>query len=146
MIDRKWIGHDFGSAELPIERGRLKFFAKAIGETNPIYTDEVAAGAAGYSDLPAPPTFLFSAELDAGTVFDVVAQMGVKLEQLLHGEQSFSYHAPVVAGDVVTVTSRVSDIFDKKGGALQFIVKDGRAVNQRGEHVADMRSILVVRS
>ena len=47
-------------------RGRLRFFAKAIGETDPVYTDDAAARDAGYPDLPAPPTFLFAAELDAG--------------------------------------------------------------------------------
>lgn len=42
---------------LPIERGRLAFFAKATGETNPVYSDIDAARAAGYADLPAPPTW-----------------------------------------------------------------------------------------
>jgi len=40
MIDRKWIGHELPPAQLPIERSRLRFFAKAIGETDPVYTDE----------------------------------------------------------------------------------------------------------
>ena len=51
MIDRKWIGHQGPESVLPIERSRLKFFAKAIGETDPIYTDEAAARSAGISSL-----------------------------------------------------------------------------------------------
>lgn len=65
MIDRKWIGHELPPSVLPIERSRLQFFAKAIGETDPVYTDAAAARDAGYPDLPAPPTFLFAAELDS---------------------------------------------------------------------------------
>ena len=48
MIDKHWIGHELPASVLPIERSRLQFFAKAIGETDPIYTDKLAAQAAGY--------------------------------------------------------------------------------------------------
>ena len=58
MIAKKWIGHELPDSVMTIERSRLQFFAKAIGETDPVYTDVAAARAAGYADLPAPPTFL----------------------------------------------------------------------------------------
>ena len=64
MIDKKWIGHDLQTSTMTIERGRLRLFAKAIGETDPVYTDVEAAKAAGYPDLPAPPTFIFGIELE----------------------------------------------------------------------------------
>ena len=54
MLDKNLIGHEFPSFTAEVEKGRLKFFAKAIGETDPIYTDEAAALAAGYRALPAP--------------------------------------------------------------------------------------------
>jgi acyl dehydratase len=130
---------------LPLERTRLKFFAKAIGETDPIYTDEAAARAAGYTDLPAPPTFLFAAELDSGATDRLLADLGVPIASILHGEQGFSYHWPACAGDVVSVESTIIDLYDKKGGALEFIVKSSRAVNQRDELVAEMRTVIVVR-
>lgn len=145
MIDRKWIGYETSASVLPIERSRLQFFAKAIGETQPIYTDRDAAQAAGYPDLPAPPTFLFAAELDSGAVDDLLAKLEIPLAKLLHGEQSFTYHQPACVGDTVTVTSRIDDIYDKKNGALEFVVKASKAVNQRGELVAEMRSVLVCR-
>jgi hypothetical protein len=68
MIDRRWIGRELPAATFDIERGRLAFFARAIGETDPVYLDPDAARAAGHPDIPAPPTFLFSGELDAGAV------------------------------------------------------------------------------
>ena len=145
MIDRKWVGHETAGSVLPIERTRLRFFAKAIGETDPIYTDEAAARAAGYPDLPAPPTFLFAAELDSGSVDRLLADLRIPLAKLLHGEQSFAYHRPACAGDTVTVRSRIEDIYEKKNGALEFVVKTSRATNQHGELVAEMRSVLVCR-
>jgi acyl dehydratase len=145
MIDKKWIGHELPSSELALERTRLRFFAKAIGETNPVYTDLSAARAAGYPDLPAPPTFLFAAELDSGASESLLTTLQLPLAKVLHGEQSFSYHKPVCAGETVTVKSRIDDIYDKKNGALEFVVKTSRAANQAGELVAEMRTVVVVR-
>ena len=146
MIDRKFIGHELPASVLQIERGRLAFFAKAIGETNPVYTDPAAARDAGYADLPAPPTFLFSAELDSGGTERLLSDLDVPIAKILHGEQSFSYLKPVVAGDTVVVRSRITDIYDKKNGALEFIIRQSSAVNQHGETVAEMRTVIVVRN
>src|SRR5207244_4703863 len=117
MIDRKHIGTTLPKATLEIEKGQLRFFAKAIGETDPIYTDEAAAKAAGYASLPAPPTFIFAAELDADTVLTAIKHMGVNLARILHGEQQFTYFAAVCAGDTITVDSKFTDI-DRKSTRL----------------------------
>ena len=146
MIDKKWIGHELPPSVLPIERSRLQFFAKAIGETDPVYTDTAAARDAGYPDLPAPPTFLFAAELDSGAAFRLIDDLQIPIAKLLHGEQSFSFHKPACAGDTVTVRSTVSDIYGKKNGALEFVVKLSRATNQRDELVAELRSVLVCKN
>ncbi len=145
MIDRKWIGHELPASVLPLERTRLQFFAKAIGETDPVYTDPGAARDAGYADLPAPPTFLFAAELDSGASNQLLADLGIPLAKLLHGEQGFSYHRAACAGDTVTVRSTITDIYDKKNGALEFVVKTSRATNQRNELVAELRTVIVCR-
>jgi acyl dehydratase len=145
MIDKKWIGHELPASVLPIERSRLQFFAKAIGETNPVYTDAAAARDAGYPDLPAPPTFLFAAELDSGASEQLLADLQIPIAKLLHGEQSFTYRRPACVGDTVTVRSTVSDIYDKKNGALEFVVKTSRATNQRDDLVAELRTIIVCR-
>ena len=146
MIDRKWIGWELPASVLPIERTRLRFFAKATGESRAEYLEEAAARAAGYPDLPAPPTFLFAAELDSGAVDLMLDKMQIPLARLLHGEQSFTYHRTACVGDTVTVQSRIDDIYDKKNGALEFVVKSSRATNQRGELVAEMRTVLVCRN
>jgi len=146
MIDRSWVGREIAPSELEIERGRLRAFASAIGETNPVYSDLAAARAAGHPDLPVPPTFLFAAEMDNGRMFGMLGEMGVPLARLLHGEQGYSYHQPVHAGDTVVVTSRIASIYDKKGGALEFVEKLSDVRNQEGDLVAELRTVFVVRN
>src|SRR5207244_13481163 len=75
------------------------------------------AKAAGYASLPAPPTFIFAVELDADTVLAALKHMGVNLGRILHGEQQFTYFAPVCAGDTITVESKFTDI-DRKSTRL----------------------------
>lgn len=145
MIDKKFIGYKLKPSVLLLDRTRLQFFAKSIGEQDPVYLDPAAAQAAGYADLPAPPTFLFAAELDSGANDQLLTDLDIPLVKLLHGEQSFRYIKPVCAGDTVSVESTITDIYDKKGGKLEFVVKDSRVTNQKVELVAEMRTVLVVR-
>ena len=146
MIDKRWIGHEYPASVLPLERTRLRFFAKAVGETDPVYTDPAAARDAGYADVPAPPTFLFAAELDSGIVDRLLADLKIPVARLLHGEQGFTYHRAACAGDTITVRSKITEIYEKKGGALEFVVKTSRALNQREELVAELRTVLVCRN
>ena len=146
MIDTKHIGLELPAATFEVEKGRLRFFAEATGETRPEYLDERAARAAGYRSLPAPPTFLMAADLDAGTTTMLLDTLAVPIERILHGEQSFTYHAPVCAGDVLSVEARISDIYSKKGGKLEFVVKDTEVSNQEQTPVATLRSVIVVRN
>lgn len=145
MIDPRWIGHELPPSILPIERTRVRFFARAIGAADPVHSDVDAARAAGYPDLLAPPTFIFAAELDSGAIDALLDALGIPLARLLHGEQGFTWHRPVCAGETVTVHSRITDIYAKKNGALEFVVKQSRAVDGNDALVAELRSVLVVR-
>lgn len=149
-IDRKHLGVASEPRTIDVEKGQLRFFAKATGETNPIYVNEEAARAAGHPDIPAPPTFLFSLHLGVpakrGDIFDAENGIGVDMGRILHGEQQFTYHRPIYAGDRMTLTTTTADIYDKKGGALEFVVQDTRAVNAKGELCAEMRVVTVVRN
>ena len=145
MIDKKFIGKTLPAFRAVAEAGRLRFFAKAIGETNPVYFDESAARDAGHPALPLPPTFLFSLEFEQPDT-SWRDEIGIELPRILHGEQQFTYHRVAYAGDTLLFESRIADIYDKKGGALEFVVRETRVTNQRGEHVADLRSVLVHRA
>ena len=146
MIDKKHIGRISKPNTVDVEKGRLKFFAQAIGETNPIYRDEEAAIAAGYRSIPAPPTFAFSLDLEQDNPFGDIEAMGINLGKILHAEQAFTYHVPICAGDSITLQSKVTDIYDKKGGALEFLVQEFSVKNQDDTLVAEMRRTLVVRN
>ena len=122
---------------LQVERGRLLLFAKAIGETNPIYIDLGAARNAGHPDLPAPPTFLGNAiELDIPAPLTWLTSVGVDITSTLHGEQSFIYRSMVHAGDNLVLRRSIADVYTKKKGALEFIVKK-TAVVRADELVAE---------
>lgn len=146
MIDRRFIGLTMPAFSVDVEPGRLRFFAKATGQTDPVYTDAAAARAAGHPGLPVPPTFLFCLEMDAPDPGALRDTLGIDIARVLHGEQRFVMHRMAHAGDRLTFEQRVADIYDKKGGALDFMVRQTRVTNQRGEPVADLIATTVVRN
>ena len=146
VIDRKYIGHVEPAFEVLVEKGRLKFFAKATGQTDLVYTDEAAAHAAGHPDLPVPPTFLFCLEMEAPDPAAIRNLLGMDYRRLLHGEQGFVYERMAYAGDVLRFEQRVEEIYDKKNGALEFVVRKTIVTNQRGESVAQLRTVSVLRN
>lgn len=146
MIDRQFIGHALSPLTVDVEPGQLRFFAKATGQADPVYHDEASARAAGYRALPAPPTFLFSLDLNQPDPFALYTTLGVDLNRILHGEQRFRYGAQICAGDRITLRTRIADIYDKKGGAMEFIVLETDAVNQLGEDAGSMTRVIVVRN
>ena len=77
MIDRRYIGHEFAPHSARVEAGRLRLFAKATGETDPVFSDESSARAAGHPGLPAPPTFTFCLDMDVPDPFAYLAQIVV---------------------------------------------------------------------
>ena len=146
MIDKRHIGHTMPRYAVDVEKGRLRFFAKAIGQTDPVYSDEAAARDAGHPALPVPPTFLFCLEMDAPNPAAVRELLGIDIGRVLHGEQTFTYHAMAYAGDRLDFEQRIADIYDKKNGALEFVERETRITNQRGALVAELRGVTVVRN
>lgn len=145
MIDKKHIGKVLPSFSVTAEAGQLRFFAKTVGETNAVYFDEQAARDAGHPGLPLPPTFLFSLafQTPSNAWRD---ELGIISSRILHGEESFTYHRMAYAGDTLHYDVRITDIYDKKGGALSFVVRESKVTNQHGEHVATLRTTLVHRN
>lgn len=143
-IDRSAIGRELPGRSLLVTRSRLRNFAKATGQRDPIYTVVDAAKQAGHRDLPVPPTFFFGIELESPNPFAFLDDLGVDLRTVLHGEQRFDYRQMAYAGDELTSTSRIADIYEKKGGLLEFIVRESTVNNQDGAVVALLRSSTVV--
>ncbi|MES1990360.1 MAG: MaoC family dehydratase N-terminal domain-containing protein [Pseudomonadota bacterium] len=146
MLDKSLIGLETKPRSVDVEKGQLAFFAKATGQTDPVYFDESAAKAAGHPAIPAPPTFLFCLNSMAPGDENILRRLGVDIGRVLHGEQQFTYAKPIYAGDTITMKTKITDIYDKKGGALDFVVQDTEAQNQKGESVGVSRTVLVVRN
>jgi acyl dehydratase len=146
MIDRRHIGHTMPAFSTEVEKGRLRFFAKATGQDDPIYIDEASARAAGHPSLLVPPTFLFCLEMESPNAAAIRELLGMDYRSLLHGEEGFSYHTMAYAGDTLTFEQRIDDIYDKKNGALEFVVRKTRVTNQRQELVAELRCVTVQRN
>ena len=137
MIEKKHIGHKFSPVTLNVEEGRLKFLAKTLGMTQGIYTDPCAAASAGLPGLLAPPTYPFVLEIEALELVDLVNLLEEPLKKLLHGEENFTYYGPIYAGDEITVCKKITDIIDKKDGALRFVISETDFPNQDDENVAE---------
>lgn len=124
MAEPADIGTILSRGTATVERGRLKFFSKAIGEHDPIYSDESAALAAGYRGIPVPPTFLFCLNSEVASASNTLAILKLDLARILHAEQAFTYQKMVYAGDVLQFETKVADVYDKKDGLLHFVVME----------------------
>ena len=145
MIDRSHIGRALPQHSADVEAGRLRLFAKAIGETRPEYVDVAAARAAGHPGLLAPPTFALALDLEVPDPFAWMAELGVDIRRILHGGERFRYFAPIHAGDRLTYVSRIADVMQKKKGAMTILIKDTDVTNQHGMRVAELRATIIVR-
>ncbi|MHB1875715.1 MAG: MaoC family dehydratase N-terminal domain-containing protein, partial [Streptosporangiaceae bacterium] len=126
-----------------VSRVKLAEFADAIGDPNPVYRDRVAAAAAGYPDVIAPPTFPIVIGMAASG--QALADPGLNLNyaMVVHGEQRFEYSRPLVAGDLVTATVTISDI--RQAGRNSLMTTSTRIETVGGEHVCTAYNTLVER-
>lgn len=147
MVDQSAVGRCFTPVTARVEPGRLRYFLNTLDEGNPVYRNADAARAAGFTGMPVPPTYLFCLEMmDVDDPFEMFTALGIDLARVLHGEQSFVYHAPVLVGDTLTFRPSVTSVMEKKGGAMTLIGIRCEVTNQDGVHVADTARTIVVRN
>jgi len=142
-MDQSDIGRVGAPQVLHVEFGKIREFARAIKDDNPLYFDpEYANDEAG--GVLAPPTFTMTlAHWDSGKGRPA---LDLDLRRLLHGEQEFEYLRPIHAGDVLTATTRVANVFEKagsRGGTMKFAVLETEFKNQKGVLVLRSRSTLI---
>ena len=77
---------------------------------------------------------------------ELLRLLNVDIGLILHGEQHYDYYAPVHVGDKITCQQKVTDMYDKKGGALWFVVSETSMKDQAGKLVAKGTGITVVRN
>ncbi len=143
MLDKSLIGRESEPVLHEVEKGAIRRFADAIGDPNPLSLDEAAARAAGHAGLVASPTF--AATLGWGERFR--HSLDLPTRSVLHGDQSFELARPIVAGDRITVRSRVADVQERSGasGPLDLIVIEDEGRDPAGELVFRARATFVLR-
>ena len=144
----KFIGLEFDPYTFEVEKGKIKEFATAIGDDNPIYFDELVAKEKGYDGIPIPLTFLTVVDCFGGLDFQQKIDF-LKLNPLkvLHGEQKYEFVKGISAGDVLTVSGKVTDAKTKEGstGKMDILTTENQYINQWNELVALSREVIIHR-
>jgi acyl dehydratase len=147
QIDTSIKGKEYAPWVVHVERGRIKEFARAIGDLNPFYLDDEVGRASPFGDIIAPPTFPITFRDEAADSAALLRDLGVDISRLLHGEQEFELFRPVTPGETLLCRTRVVDVYEKPGrtGPLGFVVREITAIDRSNDVVATMRQVTVVR-
>lgn len=141
-LNRDFIGRTFESDEpYEVSRTKIREFATAIGDSNPLYLDRDAAQAAGYPDVIAPPTFPIVFTLANSALGD--PELNLNYAMVVHGEQRFEYARPVHAGDVVTCSTTITGI--RSAGSNEVMTLETKVRAQDGTHVCTTYNSIVER-
>jgi acyl dehydratase len=127
------VGKTYPATTYAVGREKVREFASAVGEENPLHHDVEAAREAGYSDVVAPPMFavVFGGRAMGPALFD--PEVGIDFSRMVHGGQEFVWGPPIVAGDEIATEVEVKDVSER--GGLEFYVFESRSTNQDGATV-----------
>jgi acyl dehydratase len=131
------------TAPYEVGREKIREFAEALGDDNPLYRDPEAARSLGYPDVIAPPTFPIVMTLRAGEAVVADPDLGLDYSRVVHGEQSFAYSRPIQAGDLLQVSVSIDSV--RSVGGNDLVVTRGDVTTLDGEHVVTALSTLVAR-
>ena len=137
------VGKTFAPVTYAVGREKIREYARAVGETDPVYLDVDAARAAGYADVVAPP--MFTVVYSGPSIWPAIMdpEVGIDFARMVHGAQEFTWHEPVVAGDEITTEAELEETSER--GGLKFYVFKTTSTNQRGELVSEGRWTNIVR-
>ena len=142
-VDKSFIGKTSTPVVMHIERGKIREFARAIKDEDPVYHDEAYATKEAGGIMP-PVTFLQTvSHWDDGRGR---VRIPFDLKRVLHGEQEYEFLEPIRVGDVLTVVSKITDIFEKpgkRGGSMNFAVTETTYTNQSGKVVCRAKHVTI---
>ena len=147
QLNRAVIGKQFPPYAVTVERGKIKEFARAIGDTNPFHLDDRVGAASEWGDIIAPPTFPITLRDESADTGALLRELGTDISRVLHGEQEFELHRPLLPGRTYLCRARVADIYEKTGksGPMAFVVRETTVTDADNDIVAVMRGVTVVR-
>jgi acyl dehydratase len=127
-VNKDAVGKQWQPVAYEVGLEKIREYAHAVGETNPVHLDREAALAAGFRDVVAPPMFcvVYSAPAMGPAVLD--PEVGINLAAMVHGGQEFQWGEPVCAGDVITTQPRLSEAYERDGrGFYVFLSESNNA-------------------
>ena len=132
-LNTEAVGKTYPPSTYAVGREKIREYAYAVGETNPLHLDHEAARESGYADLVAPPMFavVFAGRAVAPALLD--PEVGLDFPRMVHGSQEFRWGPLVVAGDEITTTTTVGDVSER--GGMGFYVFQTTSHNQHGAAV-----------
>jgi acyl dehydratase len=143
-IDKQLKGKEYPPYAVTVERGKIKEFARALGDLSPFYLDDAVGRASEWGDIIAPPTFSTAFREDSGTL---LRDLGVDISRLLHGEQEFEHVKPIRPGETYLCRSKIVDVYEKTGrsGPMAFVVRETAVTDADNDVVVIMRQTTVIR-
>ena len=141
--DRSLYGKEHQAGPFEVTKEMIQAFSRSIRDPNPLYTDETVARAAGYPGSVAPPT-LCTIFVRRVSLPDIRLKFG---RLRFHAGQRVQPRAPIIAGDFLTASSHLKEVYPKTGrsGTMVFIVWETTFRNQNGVVVADVQESFAVR-
>lgn len=126
-----------------VSREKVAEFARAVGATDPEHTDVEHARSLGYADVVAPPTFAVIVAQRAEAAVMTDPEAGIDFSRLVHGEENFTHHRPLVAGDEVTAATTVDRV--RAAGGHSMVTLNTAITDLHGQPVCDVKCVVVIR-
>jgi len=131
------------AASYVVGREAVRHFAGAVGAVHPLHHDVCAARRAGFGDVVAPPTFAVVVAQPATDAMMADPEVGLEYSRIVHGEQTFAHHAPIVAGDELEARMTVASVRVAAGAAMLTLVTQVTTLS--GEPRSTVTALLVYR-
>ncbi|HEU4571681.1 MAG TPA: MaoC family dehydratase N-terminal domain-containing protein [Candidatus Limnocylindrales bacterium] len=127
------VGKEYPETTYEVGLEKIREYANAVGQSEPVHHDREAARQAGFRDVVAPPMFavVYSAPALGPAILD--PDVGINFAAMVHGGQEFVWGEPVCAGDEITTRAKVQEIYEKDGKG--FYVFESVSTNQDGDEV-----------
>lgn len=138
------VGRSYAPAETyRVSAAKIAEMAAATGAHHPAHTDADAARALGYRDVVAPPTFAVVVAQRAEQAYIADPEAGIDFSRVVHAEEHFTHHRPIVAGDALRATVHVDDIIERRG--ITMVTTRVEIIDTAEAAVATVVSTLAVR-
>jgi len=126
-----------------VGREKVREFAASVFAEDLVHFDVATARDRGFSDLVAPTTF--PVVIQEKTLHQLLSHpdAGIDFTRVVHGDQRFDYSRPLVAGDEVVATLKVTKVQSLGGHSM--VTSESHITTVAGEHVVTAISTLVVR-